>query len=1257
MRHAKWIKAQDLARWADTNEAKAILPELVRRLIHATSARGDMERIDFAGGEETQRPGFDGVTKCKTGHALVPADIAYWELSGQADVKRKLDDDYEKRKAVRVPGDFSTVSYIGVTLRDFQQKQAWAAQRTGEKLWKEVRVYDSSDLEQWLELAPGVALWLTRYVLKQPEGMTDLSTHWANLQSRLKTPLPPEALLTSRQATAKHLDAWIGGAAEVLTMHGPTPQEVVDVFAAWVQQCPQPAQDAILSRTIIVDSPDAWRQLADSSYPLILVCSDRLDITDNLISEARRKGHHVLRPVSTIRSQDGIKQLERIDRHELVKVLEKAGIEEAQAVTLAQQCGGHFSVLKRRYAAFPVDEIPAWSKSPAAEQLAPLLLLGAWVDANTADQTIVTTASGLSYPDARNAVNRWRNQPDSPVRWANGVWEFVSPIDAWSFLHPALAPDQLARWEELCIGVLKIDDPRLDLPREERWMASIHKKIFLHSYELRQGLAQSLALLGTQAAADLSDPFPLQERVNRVVRSILPAASTWKRWASLDSLLPILAEAAPDAILETLEAGVAGDTPEIAKLFAEESDAFTGRAEHTGLLWALERLCWSPQYLTRATLVLGKLAEHDPGGKWANRPRASLRDVFFSWMPHTSATVTERNEILETLLMRRPKAGWQLVLDLLPEAHESIMVHSPPQWRYWAEGWKREISRRDYEATVAHLVDLVLRGAEAVTSRWPDLLDSMPSLRGSYFEKGLRALEALTPEKLDEPTRAALWEKVRDLVAKHRYFTTADWALPPQFVQRFEQVRDRMQPADIVTRSVPIFSHDFTAEGHSELDWSEQERLRRIRRLNALTAIIEQRGFEGVKMLVRASRDAWSIGILIAQEFGGRFDADILPGFLLSTEQNEAKFAETYVGVMAHRDRAWAEKFNRSGWSDLQSGVFLSRLPFDRAAWDFIAGLSPEIQAAYWKHTQGNAADLGDEDLLFGANQLLDAHRVSAALQVISLHRKQGPKLAAAAVLAFLEKVADGSYGNERGQLDSYYLQQLFEQLQKDGTVDHARLAKLEWAYLPLLNEHTLLPHTLHRQLASEPGFFVELLAAIYRKRHDDAPAAPAGEHKLAVARRARELLADWVRLPGTLPDGSIDPAALASWVKFAREESKKIDRIEVCDIQIGQILACSLEDSDGSWPCVAVREVLEGVESAELGRGFSMAVDNNRGIVTKSLHEGGKQERDLAAKFGGLAGRVRTRWPRTAAILQSLAQGYENEAIAEDRRAEADDL
>ena len=50
---------------------------------------------------------------------------------------------------------------------------------------------------------------------------------------------------------------------------------------------------------------------------------------------------------------------------------------------------------------------------------------------------------------------------------------------------------------------------------------------------------------------------------------------------------------------------------------------------------------------------------------------------------------------------------------------------------------------------------------------------------------------------------------------------------------------------------------------------------------------------------------------------------------------------------------------------------------------------------------------------------------------------------------------------------------------------------------------------------------------------------------------------------------------------------------------------------------------------------------------------DGGDQERQLAGRFHEQAARIRDGWPRTAAILTSLAAGYEREAGRHDEDVE----
>ncbi len=645
MRYFKWVSATELDRWADSNDARSLLPRLVRLLVHATEEKGDLLHVNFPAEEETHRPGPDGETRTLQGNAWVPKGVPYWEMGANSGVTSKLNDDFQNRLEKRGEGDFKEVTYVAITPRDYQGKDLWRKEKENLGQWGEVRVYDSNDLEQWLEKAPAVGRWLSQFVAVSPEGLIDLYTRWENLQSSLLRPLPPSVVMIGRSSAVEKIREWLEASPQVLAVSGQSPQEVIDLFTAWVVSLPENEQESVASRTVIVEDAERLRELAESKERLILINGERLEAAPEQVSEAIRKGHHVLQPASSLRSVAGnVARLERIDRFELQRSLEQAGLKEQEAYVLSQQSGGSFTVLKRRFSSVPLISVPAWGKGQHAGELAPLLLAGSWLDRHQGDQAVVSKIAAQTYGEAQKIVTRWRTEADSPVRWVNGAWEFVSPFDAWVFLHSSLTPQYFDAFEGAAATVLGEDDPRLDLPLEERWLANVRGKQMLHSEYLRMGIARTMALLGSRSDVDVVDVCPLQLRVDRIVSAILPANCSWKRWASLGRLLPLLAEASPDYFLNSVESGLRGDGPEFVKLFQEEGPPTHGRAEHTGLLWGLQCVAWSSEFLPRATLALGRLAQLDPGGRWANRPKGSLREIFFSGMPQTATPVDQRVE-------------------------------------------------------------------------------------------------------------------------------------------------------------------------------------------------------------------------------------------------------------------------------------------------------------------------------------------------------------------------------------------------------------------------------------------------------------------------------------------------------------------------------------------------------------------------------------------------------------------------------------
>jgi len=113
-------------------------------------------------------------------------------------------------------------------------------------------------------------------------------------------------------------------------------------------------------------------------------------------------------------------------------------------------------------------------------------------------------------------------------------------------------------------------------------------------------------------------------------------------------------------------------------------------------------------------------------------------------------------------------------------------------------------------------------------------------------------------------------------------------------------------------------------------------------------------------------------------------------------------------------------------------------------------------------------------------------------------------------------------------------------------------------------------------------------------------------------------------------------------------------DRLVVCDLQIGEVLAYAPEDPDGRWPCEPVRNLIEKLASAEIERGLAIGICNKRGAFCRA--KGGDQERALAAKFRRYAEPLHSRWPRTAGVLVGVADDYEREARLEDDREAFDE-
>jgi len=285
------------------------------------------------------------------------------------------------------------------------------------------------------------------------------------------------------------------------------------------------------------------------------------------------------------------------------------------------------------------------------------------------------------------------------------------------------------------------------------------------------------------------------------------------------------------------------------------------------------------------------------------------------------------------------------------------------------------------------------------------------------------------------------------------------------------------------------------------------------------------------------------------------------------------------------------------------------------------------------------------------ARQLLKYGRAEYALNVLAmeLHRARDgldPGLVVLALQQFRQET-DASLWAKLG----YEVAALLSFLDESDAIELQRLAELEWAYLPLLDVSRRPARILHRQLARDPQFFVDVLQMAFRA--EDEEPGKSDEAAAGRAMLAYRLLDGWRLPPGNLDNGTSDPEAMNAWVNGAMVIARRERRGRIADQQIGRVLTFAPDDPDGAWPNTAVRDLIERVENRDIETGLEMGVFNRRGPTWRGLTEGGAQEREIQTTYLLLAQQLGSRWPRTAAMLRRIATSFGEQARREDEEAQ----
>lgn len=1274
------ITAQQLEEFASKSLAKGLLPELMRRLIRATSDR--IDDVHFPAGESTFRPGVDGLLRAAGKPPYVPEGVSIWELSTEKSPHVKGRKDVEKRNLATAPDKYLDkprleITYVAVSLRrwhgeDGVDRDAFEREWRDKGIWKDVKVIDADHLAEWLENSPSVSAWLARKMHIASEDTKSIEAFWEDYRTGITPAMSPELLLLSREQKAEELIAAVVR-GDFSRVKADSPNEAAAFVAAAILSLPEedPRRNALLAKGVIITRPESDIYLTDTDQKLFVItlgratdAAGRLDARGHTLVAAYGNSHTARGTNSTLID------LRRPKREEFVAELVKMGMKEKEARETASDCHCSITVLYR-IRDLAHSRRPDWASVQQLGKLLGPMLSGAYLHSRPADTAVVAALAGVGPEQVEQNVLEVLKVDDAPVRREGELTALSAPPDIWQLglEQGVITKDVLDRFRAAALQVLGERDPSLDLPIEQRAFASMEGRTLVHSSSLRRGVTEVLRLIAIneEALGEAINGFSAQQFVDGVLRDLPGLAVDYQTLASLDSLLPDMAEAAPLPFLSALETLSAGDGSKLSPIFEGSDDAMFGRTYYLGTLRALEVLAWDPTYLVRATQILARLAELDPGGQLSNRPINSLGQIFLPWRPHTNTLQPARHQALTKLCDKFPDLAWTLLSKLLPVHHGVSFGTAEPQWREMGASQRPTPTHgsagQDWQFVITTAIPL----ASAHPDRWIDLLDAAATLQN---EKLLDALLAAIQGDLQALVAAGheevMWEKLSALAAKHRAFESAQWAMPDSMITKIEHGAAKFEPNDPVALARHLFSHSLIQRLNPKETFEEREVRSNAERDAAVVEVWKQ----GAEALLTLIRQAPTPG-LVAPSISRVGSEDQVREFVLNAFDKGEPIARVSELVAAHGASKFGADWGAQTIHELEAaGASPEQIAATLSFWDdtpnllaLISAKSAAVQDAYWR-ARDSFVRSGDDALVAEAvAKMIDHGRSVDLISFVgsSLGKNDTATLMQIVAQAFDEVVAEP----ERiKRVDTYWLREIFAGLRKRSDADRDTLMSLEYRWFPALHSYGE-PQTfaLHEYMGEKPEFFVEVLSDLYRAQADDeAPGEDEAQEEASEAEAdqakgkaeiAFKLLESWQSLPWIKSDGSLDGQAMTEWVKEAWRLAEAAGRLRVAEREVGKLLAYSPNDpDDGLWPRREVRELIEEVANPEMEDAIVMELFNKRGVHTRPFEGGGDPERTLAQNATELAQKLQDTWPRTAEVLRESARDWLHHAKREDQRA-----
>ncbi|MEM6610212.1 MAG: HigA family addiction module antitoxin [Pseudomonadota bacterium] len=1250
-------KANDIQAWSEQVDSRAKFAVLLRMLVNSTC--DGLEEVDFPAYDDSQRPGWDGEVETEIGNPWVPIGRSGWEFGVNKSIKGKADKDYEKSVKATPKADRLKTTFVFVTPRRWPGKDTWREDQLKKKHWKDIRVLDASDLEQWLEQSIPAQVWFANENGNEFRGTSSLDRCWvkwnASCEPKFTTSIFDEASGIAGKKLIDHLrteDRTLRLAADSVL------EGLAFVFAMLDDEDGQ--LSAIRDRIVVFSEPGPLTELANKSASFIPIVISR-DTEVELSETGVRLGGISVFPRTLVQSDADI-VLDTLSGEAFRNALESMGLEGDVVERLKDESGCSLTVLRRRLAQDQAIKCPEWSLNTAlASSVFPFMLAGAWQNDNEVDRLVLCHLAGKeSFSEVNQAFTALKNVESTPV-WAIGSYQgVISKIDALYAIQSSVTADDLKRFYDAAELVLSERDPSLDLPEKDRWAAGIYGKTRDISAALREGISDSLVILAIHGRQLFKDDlgFDTEVQATLLVRKLFANLDA-DTLESQNTELQRYAEAAPEEFLKIIERDLAKNESSTQSLMRPIGDPMFSRNPRVGLMWALDLLAWSPDWLPRVVEILAQLHKMEPDDQSGNSALHSLLSIFRSWMPQTSANIDQRIAAFDQLVRHHPDTAWIIARDQYDSRSRTGHFSVKPKWRDYAFGSGDVVTNGERWQFEHHCLETALSWTSLDRSKLADLVGSV-----EHFDQDLtdKVWELVThwSKNASNEDRAWLRERIRTGVSRSARRLSRKGASKSETkakVSIARDVYDTLTPDDVVWEHAWLFKNSWVEDSWEDIhgdDYDFAARDERIakQRKSALKAVQSKQGINGIVSLARSGDGAHVVGNTLAEILTSKatqleFVKEIVFGhdFLLSL-QIQSLVSGFLFKLGTEKAIELIEEL-RSSLNNKQLVKLLCLCRFDGKVWDAVAASDEEVSDEYWQTVQANWSRQSEKELRLGVSKLLEYGRSLSALHFIHLDLKS---VSSEQLYDVLKSLPNGRETDRAATtIDKYTIEKAFELLNTRGSVSQDRMAALEFVYLEVFKYDKGNIPNLQAEVNENPALLCDAISLAYKSKKDMDEVELTEERKKA-AKNAHTFISALSAVPGVDEKGRISSEKLKDWILEARRLGDRSGHRNMVDYQIGELLAHAPDGDDEVWPCEPVREVINDLYSEDMEQGISIGRYNARGATWRG--EGGAQERAIAKQYDTWAKACELEFPRTASVLRGMAGKYNKDAEWHDNEA-----